>query len=298
MYENEILELKHAKEAVILAHFYQSPEVQDIADFVGDSLELSRTAQTTPAKIIVFCGVNFMAETAKVLSPEKKVLLPVKNAGCPMAMMIDKDKLIKYKEEHPDRKVICYVNSHAEIKALSDVCVTHSNAEKIIRHYQDHKLLYIPDLNLGNYLRDRYHLDIELWPGHCIVHNRLTDADVFQMKSKYPKAKVLIHPEAPLSVLKLADYVGSTRGIINYANKSSAKEFIIGTEEGILHPLRKQNPDKSFYVLDPNMVCRDMKKTTLKEVYEALLYEQHEITLEKEIILKAKRALDLMLELS
>ncbi|MDD4184699.1 MAG: quinolinate synthase NadA [Candidatus Izemoplasmatales bacterium] len=298
MLKDEILRLKQAKDAVILAHFYQYPEVQDIADYVGDSLDLSRVAEKASAKIIVFCGVNFMAETAKILSPDKKVLLPAKDAGCPMAMMISKTKLLKYKEQHPNRKVICYVNSYADVKALSDVCVTSSNAEKIIMHFKDEKMLYIPDYNLGNYLKDRYQLDIDLWPGHCLVHNRLVEEDVLKMKALYPKAEVLIHPEAPLAVLKLADYVGSTRGILNRAKASCAKEFIIGTEEGILHPLRKENPDKEFYVLHPSMVCRNMKKTTLKEVYEALLNEQYEITIEEEIRLKAKQALDLMLELS
>ncbi len=298
MYQAEILRLKREKEAVILAHFYQYPEVQDIADFVGDSLDLSRMAQATSAKIIVFCGVNFMAETAKILSPEKKVLLPAATAGCPMAMMINREKLQKYKRLHPERKIICYVNSYADVKAESDVCVTSSNAEKIIMHFRDEKMLYVPDKNLGAYLRYRYGLDIEVWPGYCIVHDRLVEDDVKAMRAQYPDARVLIHPEAPLAVLKLADFVGSTRAIINHAAASPAKEFIIGTEEGILHPLRKQNPDKTFHILNPAMVCRNMKKTTLKEVYEALLEEKHEIMVEEETRLRAKRALDRMLELS
>lgn len=298
MLQDDILALKRAKHAVILAHYYQDAEIQDIADYVGDSLELSRIAAKTDAKIIVFCGVNFMAETAKILSPDKKVLLPVKEAKCPMAMMITKDELIAYKQEHPDRKIICYVNSYAEVKALSDVCVTSSNAEKIISAYKDQKMLYIPDKNLGNYLKDKYHYDIDLWPGFCCIHNRLKVKQVDQMKLQYPNALFLVHPEAPLAVVKKADYVGSTKGILQYATASDAKEFIIGTEKGILHPLQKANPDKIFHILTPDLACFDMKLTTLEDVYLSLRDEKYEITVPEDVRLKAYDALHKMLEMS
>ncbi|MGV8058779.1 MAG: quinolinate synthase NadA [Smithellaceae bacterium] len=298
MLRDDILELKKKKHAVILAHYYQDAEVQDIADYVGDSLELSRIAAKTDAEIIVFCGVNFMAETAKILSPDKKVLLPVKEAKCPMAMMISKDELEKYKKEHSERVVICYVNSYAEVKALSDVCVTSSNAEKIISAYKNIKMLYIPDKNLGNYLRDKYHYDIALWPGFCCIHNRMTVAQVYGIKAKYPEALFLVHPEAPLKVVKLADYVGSTKGILEYATKSPAKEFIIGTEKGILHPLQKANPDKTFHILTPELACFDMKLTSLDDVYRSLRDETFEITVLEDVRIKANAALKKMLEMS
>lgn len=298
MIQDEIRKLKTEKNAIILAHYYQDKEVQDIADYVGDSLELSRIAASTNAEMIIFCGVNFMAETAKILSPEKKVILPVKEAVCPMAMMIDKEKLSAYKELHPERIIICYVNSYADVKALSDVCVTSSNAEKIITAYKNQKMLYIPDRNLGTYLKDKYQLDIEIWPGFCCIHNNLKTEDVETMKKAHPQALLLIHPESPLKLLKMADYVGSTKGIIEYASKSDAKEFIIGTEEGILHPLRKRNPDKQFYLLNEGLRCYDMKLTKIEDVLNALKNETYEINVEHDTLIQAKKALDKMLEMS
>lgn len=298
MIQDEILRLKKEKDAVILAHYYQDKEIQDIADYVGDSLALSQIAQKTNHKMIIFCGVNFMAETAKILSPEKKVILPVKEAICPMAMMINKKKLLKYKEEHPERKVICYVNSYADVKALSDVCVTSSNAEKIIMAYKDHPILYIPDKNLGLYMKDKYNLDIDVWPGFCCIHNNLKMDDVLRMREAHPNAELLIHPESPLELLKVADFVGSTKGIVDYATKSDKKEFIIGTEDGILHPLRKNNPDKQFYILSDGLRCYDMKLTKIEDVLHALQTETEEITVEEETLKQAKKALDRMMELS
>ena len=298
MIQDEILRLKKAKKAVILAHYYQDAAVQDVADYVGDSLELSRIAAKTDAETIVFCGVNFMAETAKILSPQKKVLLPVKEAKCPMAMMITSDDLRKYRAEHPERKIICYVNSYAAVKALSDVCVTSSNAEKIILAYKDEKMLYIPDKNLGRYLQDKYRLDIELWPGFCCIHNRLTPALVRKEKAKHPGALFLVHPEAPLEVAKMGDFVGSTKGIIEFASRSEAKEFIIGTEKGILHPLQKANPGKVFHILTPDLACFDMKLTTLEDVLHALETDTYEITVPEDIRQDAFRALQKMLEMS
>jgi quinolinate synthase len=298
MLRDDILELKKTKHAVILAHFYQNAEVQDVADYVGDSLELSKIAATTDAKIIVFCGVNFMAETAKILSPSKKVLLPVKEAKCPMAMMISKEELGAYKQKNPDRIIICYVNSYADVKAMSDVCVTSSNAEKIISAYKDQKMLYIPDKNLGMYLKDKLQVDIDLWPGFCCIHNRLTVKMVQKMKTQFPEALFLVHPEAPLAVSKIADYVGSTKGILEFATKSPHQEFIIGTEKGILHPLQKANPGKLFHILTPDLACFDMKLTTLPDVYAALRDETYEITVPEDIRIRAYAALHKMLEMS
>jgi len=298
MLKDDILKLKKEKNAVILAHYYQESDVQDIADYVGDSLELSKIAAKTDASIIVFCGVNFMAETAKILSPTKKVLLPVKEAKCPMAMMVTANKLAEYKKKNPDRVVICYVNSYAEVKAISDVCVTSSNAEKIIMAYKDQKILYIPDKNLGLYLKDKYHLDIEVWPGFCCIHNNLMPKDVLKMKEAHPNALVLIHPEAPLEVLKLADYIGSTKGIVEYASSSTHQEFIIGTEEGILHPIRKRNPQKTFHLLSQGLSCFDMKLTRLEDVYTALKDETFEIIVPEDIRIKAYESLKKMLEMS
>jgi quinolinate synthase len=298
MLRDDIIALKKAKHAVILAHYYQDAEVQDVADFVGDSLELSKIAATTDAKIIVFCGVNFMAETAKILSPSKKVLLPVKEAKCPMAMMVTKEEIVAYKLTHPDRIIVCYVNSYADVKALSDVCVTSSNAHKIIEHYKDRKILYIPDKNLGLYLKDKYHYDLDTWPGFCCIHNRLTIALVNSMKAKHPGALFLVHPEAPLKVIKAADFVGSTKQIIDYATQSFAQEFIIGTEKGILHALQKANPNKVFHILTQDLACFDMKLTTLQDVFKSLRDETYEITVPEEIRIKAYDALHKMLEMS
>lgn len=298
MIQDEIRRLKVEKNAVILAHYYQDAAIQDIADFVGDSLDLSRKAAETDADIIVFCGVNFMAETAKILAPNKKVLLPVKEAKCPMAMMVNESNLKAYKDANPDRIVICYVNSYAAVKALSDVCVTSSNAEKIVLRYKDKKMLYIPDKNLGNYLKDKYALDIDLWPGFCCIHNRLRVDDVQMAKQADPEALVLIHPEAPLPVLKLADFVGSTRQIIEFAVQSDAKRFIIGTEMGILHALEKAAPGKQFSLLTNELACFDMRLTRIEDVLHALQTETFEITVPEPIREKAKLALDRMMEWS
>jgi len=298
MIQDEIRRLKEQKNAVILAHYYQDAAIQDIADFVGDSLDLSRKAAQTDADIIVFCGVNFMAETAKILAPKKKVLLPVKEAKCPMAMMVNEANLQAYKDANPDRIVVCYVNSYAAVKALSDVCVTSSNAERIILRYKDKKMLYIPDKNLGNYLKLKYDLDIDLWPGFCCIHNRLTVEDVNLAKKLHPEARILIHPEAPYEVLLHADFVGSTRQIIEHAAASDAKEFVIGTEKGILHALEKAAPGKRFWLLSNDLACFDMRLTRIEDVLHALQTETYEITVPEAIREKAKIALDRMIEWS
>lgn len=294
----EIKRLKKEKNAVILAHYYQRDEVQDIADYFGDSLALSQIAKDTNSDIIVFAGVHFMAETAKILSPDKKVLLPVKDAGCPMADMATAARLALYKEKHPDTFVVCYVNSSAEVKALSDVCVTSSNAEKIVSHFKDKKMLYVPDQNLGTYVKEKYNLDMDVWPGFCIVHHRATMKHVIEMREKHPNALLIVHPETQLDIIKQADFVGSTKGLLEYVNNSDHDEFIVGTEEGILYQMRKNNPNKTFHILYEKFRCMNMKKTYLEDIYYALKDEKHEIIVDPDIAKKAKKALDKMLELS
>lgn len=299
---NRINQLKKEKNAIILAHTYQKDEVQEIADYIGDSFQLSKLAKNTDASLIIFCGVHFMAETAKILSPDKKVILPVKKAGCRMADTIQYEDLLKFKEEHPDYIIIGYVNTSAKIKSLCDVCVTSSNALKIISHFKGQKVMYVPDKNLAKYAN---HLSndtdqIEYWDGCCYIHDNLTTSQVKFMKELHPHAEVIIHPEARLEVLKLADYIGSTKQMIDYVKESKTKEFIVGTEEGILYSLIKENPDKLFYKLSPNMVCGTMKMTNLEDVLNALEETGNkfeEIELDQEIIDKASEALHKMLEL-
>lgn len=298
MLKDDILKLKKEKNAVILAHFYQNDDVQDVADFVGDSLALSRQAANTDADIIVFCGVYFMAETAKILSPDKLVLLPKENALCNMASMVSYDALKQYKEEHPERMIVTYVNTRAEIKALSDVIVTSSNAEKIMKNFKDRKIMYVPDKNLGLYLKDKLGYDIEVWPGYCYIHELITLLDVKKLKTQYPDALLLIHPEAPLEVLKQADYVGSTKQLLDYATNSEAKEFIIGTDRGIIHAMQKNNPDKVFHLLTKSLSCYNMKKIQLQDVFNALDKEQYKIEVDPEIAKEARIALDEMMRLS
>ena len=295
---DEIKRLKKEKNAIILAHFYQNDEIQDIADFVGDSLALSRMAASTDADIIVFCGVYFMAETAKILSPQKKVLLPKKNSLCRMAAMISYNDLLEYKKENPDRLIVTYVNTRAEIKALSDIIVTSSNAEKIVKNFEDRKIMYVPDKNLGLYLKSKLGYDIDVWPGYCYIHELLTINDISKMKKQHPNALVLIHPEAPLQVLEEADFVGSTKQILDYATASDAKEFIVGTDKGIIHAMKKANPDKEFHLLSNGLSCINMKRIKLQDVYDALAEEKYEIDVPEEISKKAKIALDEMMRLS
>ena len=299
-YVEEIKKLKKEKNAIILAHYYQNKEIQEIADYLGDSYKLSVIASETDADIIVFCGVHFMAETAKILSPDKKVLIPVMEAGCSMANMINEVSLSQYKEKNPDTKILCYVNSTANVKALSDCCVTSSNALKIIDHYlaAGQKILYCPDRSLAKYAMKLRNVKFDCWDGDCCIHDSLTSHMVAEMKNKHQDALVVVHPEARLEVLECADYVGSTAGIIDFVKKSDAKSFIVGTEEGILHKLRKDNPNKEFYLLDEGLRCYDMKLTTLKDVYEVLKNESNEVTVEENIRKKAFDALDTMLKLS
>ncbi len=295
----DINRLKQEKNAVILAHYYETGAVQDAADIVGDSFALSRMAKDTDASIIVFCGVRFMAESAKILSPHKKVLLPVPHAGCPMADMVTPEDVRSLREKHPQAAVVCYVNSSCEVKAESDVCVTSSNAVKIVRAMDEKQIIFVPDQNLGRYVAENVQeKEVFLHSGFCPVHHRLTSDDVAKAKAQMPGAVLLAHPECTRAVLDAADYIGSTAQILDYAKQAAEQTFIIATEEGILHKLHKDNPDKVFFPLTPNLLCTDMKKTTLLDLRDALLYEQHEISLSYDVMSKARRCLDRMLILS
>lgn len=296
---SEIKKLKREKNAVILAHNYQIPEIQDVADIVGDSLKLSEEAAKTDADIIVFCGVHFMAESAKILSPNKKVLLPAIDAGCPMADMITADKLKAYKEENPGTTVVCYVNSSAEVKAECDVCCTSSNAMKIVESLDSDKILFAPDKNLGSYINSKLKdKQMELWNGFCITHERVREEEIQLIKNKKQGVQVAVHPECNPLVVQHADFVGSTSQILEYVRNSDDKEFIIGTEMGILHTLRKENLYKKFTLLSPSLICYNMKKTSLEDVLYVLKTEENEITVDEEIRKKAFNSLNRMLELT
>jgi quinolinate synthase len=294
----KINRLRKERNAVILAHNYQIPEVQDIADYVGDSLGLSIQASKTTADVIVFCGVYFMAETAKILSPEKIVLIPDRKAGCPMADMITAEELRKLKAEHPKAKVLCYVNTTAEVKAECDVCCTSGNAERIVREAfrKDDEIIFAPDQYLAHYISTQVGRDFISWKGYCPTHVKILPEDIAMKRELYKDAEVIVHPECPASVTSLADQVLSTEGMCRYIRASKAKEFIIGTEIGILHRLKKENPGKLFYPVSERATCPNMKLTTLEKVLWSLEEMQYEVTVPPEITAKAKRSLQIMLE--
>ena len=297
--QTEIERLKKEKNAVILAHYYQPGDVIDVADMVGDSFALSKRAKETDADVIVFCGVRFMAESAKILSPSKKVLLPAENAGCPMADMVTPEDIQKLRAQYPDAAVVCYVNTSCTVKAECDVCVTSSNAVKIVRSLPERRIVFVPDQNLARYVAAQVpEKEIIPFNGYCVVHHRVGIEDVEEAIASVPGAPLLVHPECPAAVVSRADFVGSTEQIINFATRSPEKVFLIGTEMGILHVLQKKNPDKKFYLLTQKLFCSNMKKTRLSDVYEALLHEQYEIALDEEVMEKARRSLDRMLELA
>ncbi|AEH60263.1 quinolinate synthetase complex, A subunit [Methanosalsum zhilinae DSM 4017] len=292
----KINKLKKERNAVILSHNYQRKEIQDIADFLGDSLGLSREAVNQDADVIVFCGVDFMAESAAILSPEKTVLLPEMEAECPMAAMVDVDSLRKEKAKYPDAAVVCYVNSSAAIKAECDICCTSSNAVDVVNSLEKDEILFIPDKNLAKYVS--FHTDKKIipWQGYCPTHHQILVGDLLLMKEEHPEAEILAHPECRADVLEVADKVLSTTGITEYVKKSNSKEFIVATETGILHRLEKENPDKRFYAGSEYAVCPNMKMTTLQGVLNSLEKMEHVITVPEDIRIKAKRALDRMLE--
>jgi len=301
---DEIEKLKKEKNAVILAHYYQEPDIQDIADYIGDSLGLSQQAAKTDADIIVFAGVHFMAETAKILSPNKKVLLPDLKAGCSLADSCPPHLFKKFKENYPDHLVITYVNCTAELKALSDIVCTSSNAVQIVESLpKEQKIIFGPDKNLGAYVAKKTGRDLVLWNGACMVHEIFSREKITKLKERYPNAKLLAHPECEEVILQMADYIGSTTGILKYASKHPDKEFIVATEAGILHQMQKENPDKVFIPAPPNnnCACNDcphMKRNTLEKLYLCLKKEMPEIQVPRHIIEKAVKPIERMLEIS
>ena len=297
--KEEINKLKKEKNAVILAHYYVTDEVQEIADFIGDSFFLAKKATEIPEQTIVFCGVSFMGESAKMLSPNKKVLMPDNLANCPMAHMADVDYIEKVKSEHDDLAVVCYINSTAELKMHSDVCVTSSNALKIVKALPNKNIFFIPDENLGRYIASLVpEKNFIFNDGFCHVHTSITKENVLKAKVARPDAKVLVHPECTLDVLELADYIGSTSGIIDYATKSDSKDFIICTEMGVLHELNAKNPDKKFYSVGISQFCPNMKKVTLEKVRDALINETNVVEVSDEVRSRASLPLTRMLELA
>jgi len=296
MITDEILRKKKERNAVILAHNYQISPVQDIADIVGDSLELSRAAAKTDADIIIFCGVDFMAETSSVLSPEKKVVLPAGEASCPMAHMITAEQVRDARDLYPEAAVVCYINSTAEVKAESDICCTSSNAVNVVNSLDGKQVLFIPDRNLASYVARFTDKKIIPWDGYCYVHDRYTPDQVSEARRLHPMAEVLVHPECRPEVIDLADYVYSTSGMGRHAKGSEAEEFIIGTETGMLYRLRKENPGKKFYPLSEDAVCQNMKKTDLTKVLKALETLEIRITVPEDIAVRAKKAIEKMLQ--
>jgi len=293
----KIQHLKKQRNAVILAHNYQIGEVQDIADFTGDSLGLSIQASTTSAETIVFCGVRFMAETAKILSPQKTVLLPEKTAGCPMADMIDARSLADLKKKHPDALVVCYVNTTAEVKALSDYCCTSSNALDLVKSLPpDREIIFVPDRNLGGYIVERTGRQMILWPGYCLTHARITHADIVAAKKRHPDAVVIAHPECSREVRDCADELLSTGGMLRFTSQSSRRSFIVVTEIGIIHTLKKHNPEKEFFAIADSAICSNMKKINLEKVLWSLEDMQYEITVAEDVRRRAREALDRMLQ--
>ena len=296
--EDKIRELKKKRNAVILAHNYQLPEVQDVADYRGDSLELSRAAARTEAKVIVFCGVYFMAETASILSPQKTVIMPDTNAGCPMANMLSADQLRKLKQEHPGAVVVGYVNSSAEVKAELDYCCTSTNAVAVVNHLKDkEKIIFVPDQYLGDYVSKQTGRKLIIWNGFCPTHAKILPEDVRRERKFHPFAKVIVHPECLPQVVAMADAVLSTSQMAKFAKETEAKEMIVGTEVGLIYRLKKDNPGKEFYPASERAVCPNMKRTTQEKILWALEELKEEVRVPDDIRQRAKKAIDRMLEI-
>lgn len=300
----EIERLKKEKNAIILAHYYQEPDIQDVADFIGDSLGLAQKAEKTDADIIVFAGVHFMAETAKILNPHKKVLLPDLKAGCSLADSAPPALFKKFKDEHPDHIVISYINCSAGIKALSDIICTSSNAEKIVESLpKDQKIIFAPDKNLGAYLVKKTGRDMVLWNGACMVHEIFSLEKITKLRVRHPHAKLIAHPECEEPILRIADYIGSTTGLLKFSRQDSSKEFIVATETGILHQMQKESPEKTFIPAPPDnsCACNDcphMKLNTLEKLYLCMEYEVPEINMDENLRIAARRPIDRMLQIS
>lgn len=294
----EIQKLKKAKQAVVMAHYYVPDEVQEIADYIGDSFYLSKMATQVEAKVVVFAGVSFMGESAKILNPEKTVLLPDAAADCPMAHMASREKIEKMREEYPDLAVVCYINSTAKLKTYADVCVTSANAVKIVKALPNHNIYFIPDQNLGSYVAAQVpEKNVMVNDGYCPIHKGILAKQVREAKAAHPNAKFLVHPECTKDVLELADMIGSTSKIISYATESQEGEFIIGTEKGVFYELQKRNPDKVFYPVGGGQFCLDMKKVTLEKVRDSLKYGRHAVMIDESLREKARTPLEKMLEL-
>ena len=295
----KINQLKVEKKAIILAHYYCTDEVQKLADYVGDSYYLSKVAKETDADIIVFCGVSFMGESAAILNPDKKVLMPDLAADCAMAHMVDLDKIKEMREKYEDLAVVCYINSTAEIKTYSDVCVTSANAIKIVKNLPNQNIFFIPDGNLGRYVAEQVpEKNIILNTGYCPIHAAMTRESVLAAKAKYPNAKFLVHPECTKELLEEADYIGSASGIIEFAGKDTAEEYIIGTEIGVMYELKKSNPHKKFYTLTDRQICVDMKFVTPQKVLQVLEQENNQVMVSEEMRTRALLPLNRMLELA
>lgn len=295
----DIKKLKEQRNAVILAHYYVSDDVQEIADYIGDSFYLSKVAKDLKEEVIVFAGVSFMGESAKLLNPNKTVLMPDVNADCAMAHMVKLDKIMEMREKYEDLAVVCYINSTAEIKTYADVCVTSANAVKIVRNLPNKNIFFIPDGNLGRYVAEKVpEKNVILNDGYCPIHASQTKKDVLEAKAKYPNAEFVVHPECIEELLDEAAYIGSTSGIIDYVTNSDCKEFIIGTEDGVLYELKKRNPDKRFYKLNDKFVCQDMKLVTLKKIKNVLETMGNQVEVSDDVRVKAMKPLENMLELS
>ncbi len=294
---SDIYRLKKEKDVIILAHNYQLPEVQDIADFLGDSLELARIAEKAKEKLILFCGVRFMAETAKILSPAKKVLIPVSHALCPMAETVKPEDVLELKKQYPDAVVVSYVNTNADVKAVTDICCTSANAITVVKNIKAKRVIFTPDINLAWWVQNNLpHKEIIPWHGFCYVHQSFQEKDLNEARNKHPQAEIVVHPECPREILMKADKVFSTSGMLKYVKEANAKEFIIGTEEGIIYRMKKDNPDKKFYSLGPARTCLNMKKIRLENVLQSLLNEQYEINLPEEIIRNSRKSLEEMVK--
>lgn len=294
---DEINTLKKQKNAVILAHYYEIDPIQAIADFTGDSLALAVAASKTDAAIIVFCGVRFMAETAKIISPQKKVLLPAADAGCPLADFATKDTVLRKKKELGNVAVVSYVNTTAEVKAVSDICCTSANAVDVVKAIPQNRILFVPDKNLGEYVKKNVpDKEILLWDGYCYVHTAIKKKDILKIKEKYPDAKLAAHPECSKEIRDMADAIGSTTGVINFATQTNIKRVIIGTEQGVAYPIKKKVPEKELFILK-EAICKDMKKTDMLKLRDALLYERYEIKLPAYILENARKPIQRMLKL-
>ena len=299
VFKGRCIEIKKEKNAIILAHYYVDGAVQDVADFVGDSYALAKKAKNTDADIIVFAGVKFMGESAKMLNPDKKVLMPDLNADCPMAHMASKAVIKKMKEEYEDLAVVCYINSTAELKTMADICVTSSNAVKIVRSLPNKNIFFIPDGNLGAYVKKQVpEKNIILNDGYCITHKRVTLKDVEKAREEHPNVPIIVHPECVNEVVEATDFAGSTSELIQYTVDNPSKEFVIGTELGVLHEMQLKSPDKTFYPLSDKLICMNMKKVSLEKVYDCLLNETNEVFVDEEVKAMAEKSLDRMLELA